>query len=102
MVSFGGLRCVFASPARCSRGPALRELLAERTNPCKAEQAQTANAVTQLGNVCRESFSRRSVVLVFAGFRTWRLVRARSAARVEERGRRELLHAMRLELNGRR
>jgi hypothetical protein len=36
-----------------------------------------------IGSGCRGWFCRRSVVLVFAGFRTWRFVRARSAMRVE-------------------
>src|SRR5207244_7042487 len=38
-------------------------------------------------------FWHRTVVLIFAGFRTWRFVRARSATPVEGRGRIEFLRA---------
>src|SRR4029450_11100584 len=49
--------------------------------------------VSQCGSECRDSFSRRSVVSVFAKCRSWRLARARSARLVGARGRRERLHA---------
>lgn len=58
--------------------------------------------IIQCGSGCRGWFCCRSVVLVFAGFRFWRFVRARNATRVGGRGRRESLRAVRPALNARR
>ena len=64
----------------------------------KALPTRSADAETDIGRW----FYRRSVVLVFARFRTWRFVRARSEARVEKRGRTEFLHVARLVFSARR
>ena len=53
----------------------------------RASSSATLIQISRRGNGCRGWFCRRSVVLVFAGFRTWRFVRARSATRVGGRGR---------------
>src|SRR3989442_7316927 len=53
------------------------------------------------GSGCRGWFSRRSVVLVFAGFRSWRFVRVRNAKLVGGRAHRVRLRVMLLERNAR-
>src|SRR5437762_12618732 len=76
--------------------------LAERSDRCKAEPRGSAAFFNQRGSGRREWFCRQSVVLVSAGFRAWRFVRARSATLVAERERRKRLRAMPPEQSARR
>jgi hypothetical protein len=70
--------------------------LAERTDRCKAEPLDRGCAFSPRESERRGWFCPRSVVLIFAGFRTLRFVRARGAKLVGARGRTARLRAKRL------
>jgi hypothetical protein len=61
----------------------------------KNDPARYSVQISRRGSGRHGLFCRRSVALVFAGFRSWRFVRARSATRVEARERRGFLLAKR-------
>src|ERR1700730_19414553 len=65
--------------------------LAERRDRCKAERQGSSAFFSRRGNVRHGWFCRRSVASIFARFRPWRFVRARSAKLVVGRGRRGCL-----------
>src|SRR5262249_7535277 len=69
---------------------------------CNERSFRSVRDSDQPESECLGWFCCRSVVLVFAGFPAWRFVRARSDARVEERGRTGFPCARRLVLSARR
>src|SRR5206468_11420356 len=84
-----------------SRGAPGARALAERWNRCKAK-CRGAFPLSQHETAYRGWFSYRSVFSIFAGCRSWKLVRARSVRPAEARGRRGFRHAARPARNARR
>jgi hypothetical protein len=70
------------------------------TSPCHIP-ARTGSQRTSLADVAN-GFTAETLFCIFAGFRTWRLIRARSARPFGARGQSELVRARRHARNARR